>query len=76
MTDEEEARLREIIKGEILGKLLRTPPTLTRADYEWAKDMHWLNRNSYNRVVNELREKYNYTPERQRELNEGEYDES
>lgn len=78
MTDEEYQRLQEIVKNEIISRLLGSPIRHSKADAEWARDMHWLHRAQYLEILNKLREQYNFSPERQRELverNEGEHNE-
>jgi hypothetical protein len=61
MTDEEEARVREIIDREVQALVLKVKFEHDGSDISFAGDMHWHYPRAYRRISDEVLAKYNLT---------------
>lgn len=59
MTDEEEARVREIIRREVQALMLKVPFTHGTADSQFANDMQWHYPRAYQRITKEVLGEFN-----------------
>lgn len=68
MTDEEEARVREIIEREVQALVLKVEFEHEGFEMSFAGDMHWHYPRAYKRISDEVMAKYNMTPKRLEKL--------
>jgi hypothetical protein len=68
MTDEDEARVREIIDREVQALMLKVEFEHDGSDMSFAGDMHWHYPRAYKRISDEVLAKYNITQKRRDEL--------
>lgn len=64
MTDEEEARVREIIRREVQALMLKVQFTHGYADSSFINDMQWHYPRAYQRIVKEVLEEFNISIKR------------
>ena len=64
MTDEEEARVREIIDREVQALVLKVEFKHFASDNAFAYDMQWHYPRAYKRISDEVLAKYNITPKK------------
>ena len=64
MTDEEEARVRELIDREVQALVLKVEFKHLASDNEFAYDMQWHYPKAYKRISDEVLAKYNITPKK------------
>jgi hypothetical protein len=64
MTDEEEARVREIIDREVQALVLKVAFKHGYGDKAFSSDMHWHYPRAYKRISDEVLAKYNITPKK------------
>ena len=64
MTDEEEARVREIIRREVQALMLKVQFTHGVADSQFVNDMQWHYPRAYQRIVKEVLEEFNISIKR------------
>lgn len=59
MTDEEEARVREIIRREVQALMLKAPFEHGDSDSQFVNDMQWHYPRAYQRITKEVLDEFN-----------------
>lgn len=68
MTDAEEERMRKLVEIEMQAMLLGAKFNLPHEDWVFCYDMHRRAPRACQRIIKEVREQYNVTPERLKQL--------
>jgi hypothetical protein len=68
MTDEEEARVREVIRAEVQARMLKVPFEFDSQDAGFCDDMRWHYPRAYQRITKEVLDEFHCSIDRINEL--------